>query len=151
MSRQDIVKLASNHIGTVEGVNNTTQYGQWYGMDHVAWCAIFVSYVYNYADEPLPAINSDEGFHYVPTIFAWAKKNKKITTEPLEGDIVIFDWNGDGRHDHTGIFVEWVDKNWFISIEGNTASDDKGNQSNGGGVYRKKRNKKFATFINVID
>ncbi|MDP3556260.1 MAG: peptidoglycan-binding protein [Bacteroidota bacterium] len=53
-------------------------------------------------------------------------------------DIVLFDWEGDGKCNHTGIFHEWVDatKKMFWSYEGNTSNAD---NSNGGMVMRRKR------------
>jgi len=61
----------------------------------------------------------------------------------VEGDIVLFDWNADGRFDHTGIFVRHIDsEKLFETIEGNTSS---GNNSNGGQVQVRKRN-----YVNVV-
>ena len=69
------------------------------------------------------------------------------TLEPVEGDIVFFDWNGDGRYDHTGIFVMWLEKGkTFHSVEGNTAI---GNDSNGGGVMLRKRTNHNVLFVKV--
>jgi len=60
----------------------------------------------------------------------------------VQGDIVFFDWNGDGRFDHTGIFVKDIDGKSFETIEGNTSLT---NQSNGGQVMRRKRK-----YVNVL-
>jgi hypothetical protein len=79
-----------------------------------------------------------------------AKQNGWITTTPKEGDIVLFDWNHDGKHDHTGIFVRWVTKTTFECIEGNTSPNNNGSQSNGGGVYKRTRGVGFATFVNIL-
>ena len=49
----------------------------------------------------------------------------------------MFDWNEDGRFDHTGIFVKKIDENTFETIEGNTSLK---NQSNGGNVMKRVRN-----------
>jgi len=154
--RERIIDIATEQIGIVEQPQNKVKYNQWYGNglenggSFAAWCATFVSYIYHFAGHPLGKIDHDEGFSYVPTLFHRAKQKRWITTSPKPGDIVIFDWNGDSRHDHTGIFVE-MDGNKVICIEGNTSPDHRGNQSNGGGVYKRIRDKKFCTFINVID
>ena len=54
------------------------------------------------------------------------------------GDVILFDWGGDGVCDHVGV----VEKNfgsYVQTIEGNTSSGSSGSQSNGGGVYRRTR------------
>nr|MCW1079565.1 CHAP domain-containing protein [Streptococcus anginosus] len=55
------------------------------------------------------------------------------------GDLVCFDWDGDGVADHVG-FVERNYGSYYQTIEGNTSSGASGSQSNGGGVYRRTRN-----------
>ena len=42
--QDDIVAIALAEEGYEEGANNWTKYGDWYGMNNVAWCAIFISY-----------------------------------------------------------------------------------------------------------
>ena len=59
------------------------------------------------------------------------------------GDIVLFDWNSDGRFDHTGIFKEKISDTKFKSIEGNTSLK---NDSNGGEVMERVRDFKVAIF-----
>ncbi len=149
--RNDIINVAASHIGYTEGANNKNQFGEWYGMNNVAWCAQFVSYCYHFAGHSLPKIDTDQGFHYVPTMYHRAKQNKWITNKPQVGDIVLFDWNLDLKHDHTGIFVRWVTPTTFECIEGNTSGDNKGSQSNGGGVHKRVRGVAFATFVNIFD
>ena len=59
----------------------------------------------------------------------------------MPGDLAFFDFPNDGidRISHIGI-VERVKKNGtVITIEGNTSSDKKGDQRNGGQVARKVR------------
>ena len=75
---------------------------------------------------------------------------QSVTTKPQAGDLVFFDWNGDKRYDHVGIFVEWVSKTEFTTIEGNTSDT---NQSNGGSVMQKKRRNKNVLFVHpkVLD
>lgn len=143
-----IVEIARKEIGTVEVPENSnkTKYGKWFGFDGVVWCAMFVSWCYAMADEQLPNIGFKKGFAGCQTGYAYFKKMGWITDEPVAGDIVLFDWNGDGRFDHTGIFVEWITNISFNSIEGNTAV---GNDSNGGKVMLRERNKSKAIFVHV--
>jgi hypothetical protein len=96
-------------------------------------------------------LNFTQTTHYVPAFHNWAKRNGKITKEPKRGDLVNFDWQGDGSADHIGIFVRWVDraKGVFEAIEGNTSL---GNDSAGGRVMLRQRNaRSVMSFVNVID
>jgi hypothetical protein len=143
-----IVDIARNEIGTVEfpANSNKTKYGQWFGFDGVAWCGMFVSWCYYYAGQPLPNIGFKKGFAGCQTAYGYFKKNNLITNSPQSGDIVLFDWNSDRRFDHTGIFVEWVSETKFKTIEGNTSLN---NDSNGGIVMERVRDKSVATFIHI--
>lgn len=141
-----IVGTAEKEIGVVETPKNSnkTKYGKWFGFDGVAWCGVFVSWVYATAGKQLPNIGFKKGFAGCQTAVAYFKKNECITTKPVPGDIVFFDWNSDGRYDHTGIFVKGIDKKTFESIEGNTSLT---NQSNGGQVMKRVRNYATAIFV----
>lgn len=144
----EIIRIAEIEIGQGEKPLNTnkTKYGKWFGFDGVAWCGMFVSWCYAQAGFQLPKIGFSKGYAGCQTAVAYFKKNNMIVTSPKEGDIVFFDWNADGRYDHTGIFVKWLDDSSFETIEGNTAI---GNDSNGGTVMRRKRNRKNVLFVNV--
>jgi len=144
-----IIEIAEKEIGYKENPNNSnkTKYGKWFGFDGVAWCAIFVSWVYYKAGFPLGNIGFKKGFAGCQTAVAHFKKTKQTTTTPVSGDIVFFDWNGDGRFDHTGIFVKDINGLKFETIEGNTSLT---NQSNGGEVMRRKRNYKNVLFVHPI-
>lgn len=139
-----IIEIAEKEIGYIESPinSNKTKYGKWFGLDGVAWCAIFVSWCYDQAGYPLGNIGFKKGFAGCQTAVAYFKKKDKITINPVPGDIVFFDWNNDGRYDHTGLFVKDVDGVYFETIEGNTSIS---NQSNGGCVMRRKRK-----YVNVI-
>ena len=147
-----IVELAKKEIGTVEDPpnSNMNKYGKWFNFNGVSWCAIFVSWVYYYTGFPLGNIGFKKGFAGCQTAVAHFKKTGEITTKPVAGDIVFFDWNADGRYDHTGIFVRWLDGDTFESIEGNTSLK---NQSNGGEVMLRKRNNENVLFVHpkVLD
>ena len=147
MSR--IVEIARGEIGTTESPRNSnkTKYGKWFGFDGVAWCGMFVSWCYAQAGQPLGNIGFSKGFAGCQTAVKYFKTQKKITKSPIAGDIVFFDWNKDGRYDHTGIFVRWIEPNrTFESIEGNTSST---NQSNGGNVELRVRNVNVSIFVHI--
>lgn len=148
MSKQLVVSIAAKEVGTKESPkdSNKTKYGKWFGLDGVMWCAIFVSWVYDKAGIKLPAVGFAKGFASCQLGFAAFSKKKWNTTDPQAGDLVFFDWNTDGRFDHVGIFVRWLDdRNTFETIEGNTSLT---NNSNGGEVMvRTRRNNATAKFI----
>jgi hypothetical protein len=150
MSR--IVQIALQEVGVTEVPenSNSTKYGIWFGWDGVAWCAQFVSWCYANAGFPLGNIGFKKGFAGCQTGYNHFKKQGELTDHPQPGDIVLFDWNGDGRYDHTGIFVQDLGSGEFETIEGNTAV---GNDSNGGKVMVRRRKYRFATFVHpkVLD
>lgn len=141
-----IIEIAEKEIGYSEAPanSNKTKYGKWFGFDGVAWCGMFVSWCYDEAGQPLGNIGFSKGFAGCQTAVAFYKKKGKITNEPVAGDIVFFDWNGDGRYDHTGIFVRHINEIYFETIEGNTSLT---NQSNGGQVMRRKRKYTGVIFV----
>ena len=154
MSGFKIIQIAKTEIGVCEEPpnSNLNKYGLWFGWNGVAWCAEFVSWVYHMAGFPLGNIGFTKGFAGCQSAYSHFLKTKEITTSPQMGDIVLFDWNGDHRYDHVGLFVKWADeaKGIFETIEGNTSLT---NDSNGGSVMSRTRNKKVAVFIHpkVLD
>ena len=146
--REKIIKIASLEIGYKEAQKNSnkTKYGKWFGYDGVAWCGIFVSWVYAMSGCPLGKIGFKNGFAGCQTAVAYFKKKKMITNEPEAGDIVFFDWNNDGRYDHAGIYIKKIDEQIFLTVEGNTSLN---NQSNGGQVMIRERKKSQAIFVNA--
>lgn len=147
-----IVTIAQAEIGVMESPadSNCTKYGEWFGYDGVRWCATFVSWCYAHAGFPLGKIGYLRGFAGCQTAYAHFRATGEITTNPQPGDIVLFDWNGDQRYDHTGIFVRKLNSADFESIEGNTSYL---NQSNGGQVMLRTRKMKNCIFVHpkVLD
>lgn len=149
MTKADkILSIASKEIGTGEtpANSNRTKYGKWFGLDGVPWCGMFVSWVYAQAGYPLGNIGFSKGFAGCQTAVQYFKKAGKIVTDPQPGDIVFFDFNKDGRHDHTGIYLRGS-KNKdlvFETIEGNTS---KTNNTNGGLVMVRLRKFDNAIFV----
>lgn len=142
-----ILDTAIAEIGNAEqpANSNRTKYGKWFGLDGLAWCGMFVSWVYAHSGKRLPNIGYTNGFAGCQTAVEYFRKSGKVVTDPQPGDIVFFDWNKDGRYDHTGIFESWIEGHaYFNAIEGNTAV---GNDSNGGNVMRRIRSKSVAIFV----
>jgi peptidoglycan hydrolase-like protein with peptidoglycan-binding domain len=142
MSRPTILDIAAAENGTKESPpnSNKTRYGQWYGLNGEKWCAIFVSFVYHHAGHHMDAIDTSNGYQSCQSGFNFWKRKNRLTKDPQPGDVVLFDWTGDGHSDHTGIFVKWLDdgKTKFQAWEGNTAQ---GNDSDGGQVMLRERSR----------
>ncbi|MDP3556259.1 MAG: hypothetical protein Q8T03_02730 [Bacteroidota bacterium] len=64
MSRAKIIEVANSQLGVSESPANSNKnpYGKWYGFDGLPWCAMFVSWVYNQAGNPLGHIDDDKGY-----------------------------------------------------------------------------------------
>lgn len=161
--REKIIEFALSELGITEHppASNIVKYNDWYYPDgHTyfknpkpfAWCGTFVSYIYFFAGSPMPKIDTELGVHYIPSLFNKAKVMKWNTVNPLPADLVLFDFGDNGTIDHIGIFMGWKEiGRTFYTIEGNTASGDKGDQSNGGGVYKRLRNiKDVGMFVNLL-
>lgn len=152
MTSPSILEIASKELGTTEVPDNLTKYGKWYGLDGNPWCAMFVSWVYAQANlSSKIAAQSKKGFASCDAGLKWFAKQGKLVPvgEAQEGDIVFFQFDTDAQPDHVGI----VEKNWkrrkiLACVEGNTSPNNQGSQSNGGGVYQKKR--PYGTVMAVV-
>lgn len=133
----NLINIAAGEVGYTEYPpgSNGNKYGQWYGMNYVPWCAIFISYCFDKIGLPLP-IRSAKGFAYCPDGVSWFRQRGQWFQEPKVGDVVFFCWRGDGIADHVGIVESVKSDGSIISIEGNTGV---GNDANGGEVMRRNR------------
>lgn len=130
-----VLAVARSQIGTVEDSSGHQKYGQWYGMDRVAWCAIFTQWCFAQvqASDLIPRTA------YTPTYYEWFQRRQQATSAPQPGDLVFYNWpDSVNRIQHVG-FVEAVEPAAIVTVEGNTTSGVAGNQSNGGGVWRRRR------------
>lgn len=133
--RAAILKTAISQIGVKENPagSNRVKYSEWYGMIG-PWCAMFVSWCY-----AKHGLGKKFHYAYTPYVVANARSNKNslyVTNNPQPGDLVLYDWDKDGKADHIGIYEKAIAKGVFQAIEGNTSV---GNDSNGGEVMRRKR------------
>jgi len=138
---QKVIDVAFAEVGVKESPanSNKTKYGKWFGLDGVSWCGIFCSWVFDQAGVNLGKIGYLRGFAGCQTAVAHFRKTGEVTTTPAVGDLVFYDWQGDGKHDHVGIFNGWVKGKKgkeFYAIEGNTSLT---NQSDGGAVMNRIR------------
>jgi hypothetical protein len=109
-------------------------------MNGVPWCAIFTTFCYDSLGES-PSFVKGRNYAYVPYIVGDARAARNglvVTSSPIPGDLVCYDWDFNGEHDHVGLFEKWLDNSGnFSTIEGNTGYAD---YSNGGQVMRCTRN-----------
>ena len=114
---QAIVEVALTQLGNEGG----QPYWSWYGFDgRVEWCACFVSWC---ADQ-CGYIESGIIPKFAGCVDGanWFKGNgqwKDRSYEPSTGDIIFFDWEGDGETDHVGI-VEKCENGVVYTVEGNS-------------------------------
>jgi hypothetical protein len=140
--RETALDLAVSELGVTEDPpgSNVCLYSEWYGLIG-PWCAMFATWCYDGAG-PSPSFEPNAArYAYVPYIVADARGARyglSVTSSPIPGDLVCYDWQGDGEYDHVGLFEAWDDKGLgtFDAIEGNTSTS---NDSNGGEVMRRRR------------
>ena len=114
---QAMVEVALTQVGNVGG----QPYWTWYGYNYrVEWCAIFVSWCAEqcgYIDAGLlPRFEGVRpGAEWFKERDQWQGRNYA----PRPGDIIFFDWEGDGLADHVGI-VKCCENGVVLTIEGNS-------------------------------
>ena len=111
----NIIEIARKEIGNKGG----EKYWRWYGFNQREnWCAIFVSWC---ANESGIINNTIPKFSLCTDGVKWYKDHNKWENKsyiPQTGDIIFFDWNGDGHVQHVGI-VEKEENGKVYTIEGN--------------------------------
>lgn len=142
---QTLLDIAARDIGYTESPpgSNSTKFGRWFGLDGYAWCMMAVQYWFDRAGAasllPRKTASCTELAEAAKKAGLW------VTRDFRPGDVVMFDWSGKGKiTEHVGL-VERAGSWYVVTIEGNTASGDHGSQSNGGGVFRRKRDLKYVT------
>lgn len=146
---EDVLNVARGEIGYSrwDDPEEGTKYGRWfaaetgdpyYGESGVPYCAMFASWCFAQAGASFPAFPSA----YCPDIVnaAYEAGRTPYNEDARPGDLVLFDWGGDGIADHVGIVEEnHPESETMTTIEGNTSAGSSGSQGNGGGVYRRVR------------
>jgi cell wall-associated NlpC family hydrolase len=137
---------ALKHLGVKESPagSNRQPFGVWFGVDGVAWCAIFTSSCFEIGAGVVlgkgltaAAGGYPKGIAYVPTLEAWLRTTGQWIgrAAPQPGDIAIFNWDG-GVADHVGIVKAYLGGGKFQTVEGNTGI---GADSDGGQVMVRER------------
>lgn len=137
MNVDAVLAAAAGQVGYKEGRNNDNKFGAWYPMNNQPWCAMFVSWAFAQAGAE-GALPGGKRFAYCPSGVNAARAVGRFNRTPGVGAVVFYDWNGDGLADHVGI-VEKVLSGEVQTLEGNTSAGAAGSQSNGDGVWRRRR------------
>ena len=117
--RNDVIAIAESQLGYMESSQNYvvtnngeskkgyTRYGAWYGDPYGDWCAMFVSFCLNYADVPIELFPQESDCALWVNYLQSENYNFYVAAsskyEPLVGDLVFFDRDGDGTSDHVGL------------------------------------------------
>lgn len=115
VGNQNTVNIAKDQVGNVGG----QPYWSWYGFNsRVEWCACFVSWCLNQAgySEPKFASCNSQGVPWFRDHGQWANGKYK---DLAPGDVIFFDWEGDGSADHVGIVIG-TDGERVYTVEGNS-------------------------------
>ena len=114
---QAIVEVALTQLGNEGG----QPYWSWYGFEgRVEWCACFVSWCADQCGYIESGIipkfaGCVDGANWFKGNGQWKDRNY----EPQAGNIIFFDWEGDGETDHVGI-VEKCENGVVYTVEGNS-------------------------------
>ena len=159
--RARAVKWATDRIGTVEhpaGSNSGPRISQWEnlsgypGEGAVPWCQCFVNAsAYVGTGRNRKRFNPAMLGGYTVSVVDMADRGdhglKRISLEEARpGDWVYFNWAGGDSVDHVGLFISRAGDS-VSTIEGNTSSGDLGSQSNGGGVFRRVRDRSLIAAV----
>jgi hypothetical protein len=135
-----LVEVALAEVGTIEGPkDNETKYGKFTKSNFQPWCGSFVMWCADQAGVKVPnTVYTPAGAQAFIKAGTW--QMAEVAT-PAVGDIAYFDFPSDGvdRISHVGIVVAVNTDGTVDVVEGNTSSDKKGDQRNGGECCLKNR------------
>lgn len=109
----DLVALAKTQLGYGESRENYilaedgsvlgyTRYGQWYGEPYAPWDGMFVSFCLHYAG--VEGIGPEQDcVLWLETLNGQELYRERTQYQPVSGDLIFLDRDGDGSCDHVGI------------------------------------------------
>ena len=133
---EDVLELAETQLGYQESIRNYvmsgdetkgyTRYGAWYGIPYGDWCAMFVSFCLNYAEvEGMPLDCNCQNWINTLSGEELDLYRTKDVYDPRPGDLIFFDWTGDGRANHVGLVKSLEEtENGIVltTLEGNSSN-----------------------------
>lgn len=151
MTAKTIINTALSYLYTYDGGTNEVIFNDRYYGEHVAgdsypWCCALIWCIFNECGA-YNLFYDGKKTAYCPTVHQWGKDKGLIvpTSEGQYGDIVLFDWNGDGIADHIGLIISRNNNGTYDTVEGNTGTY---NYTNGG--YVLKMTRYYSSIIAII-
>ncbi len=128
--RNKVVSTAKGEIGYT-GTSSYSKYGEWYGYQG-GWCTTFVLWCFNkagsscsvklYGNITPSGGNCNSMISWYSNKGQYRKRSSSYT--PKAGDLVFFDWSGNGSAQHVGI-VSGTSGSTVYTIEGNCSGSVK--------------------------
>lgn len=117
-----ITYVAKNEVGYAESSSNLTKYGEWFGSDGLAWCAIFVAWCADQADIATSIIPKSASPLYMLNTLSGQNRfydsaARGGTQTPQIGDLFFLGYDISAPS-HVGIVVS-VDVNNIYVVDGN--------------------------------
>lgn len=150
---EKVINIAKKYVGVCEDPPNSNKVvfnAKFYGREgsNYPWCCAFIWCIFNEAGIDIKRTAS------CMMLGDWFKQTGKYHKDnPQVGDIVFFKFSGSSRWtNHVGLVIG-VNVNTLTTIEGNTSSDNKGSQNNGGmvAIRTRKINSSVVGFGRVSD
>lgn len=160
MNPSKIIEVAKSQVGYLEkksdkdldsktgnaGRNNYTKYGEWFGVNPVLWCAVFVCWCFAQAYGSIAKEMLCGGYSAAcETMRSRFIKAGRYNKEPQAGDCIFFTGTRHAGANHIGI-VWKVDGSKIYTVEGNTSGAN-GVVDNGGGVALKSYSKSYSRIM----
>jgi len=123
-----VIEFAKSYLGISEGsqkhseiinLYNKARYSDAYQMTLAdPWCCAFVVGMFQAAGVPdiVPGYAYCDGM--IQIFRQWGRWKNRIGYTPQKGDVIFYDWNGDGSSDHVGIVTDYS-FGTVTAIEGN--------------------------------
>ena len=148
ISPSQLVEVALEEVGYTNTPNRDNKYGKWYGLNNNPYSAMFISWCFaKIGASEVVEVSSKKGFASCNISYEHFSKN----SEPCKwwaiksGDLVYYDFEGQGRATHMGVVVKVRRKFGFPvgfeAVEADTTSDQASSDSSGlrTGVYKRTR------------
>lgn len=138
---EKLLALARAELGVTESPagSNQVKYNTEYGGGAKPWCCVFLWWLFRQAEASGLFFNGARTA-YAPALLTYHKKQGQAVSGNYQpGDVIFFDFNGNGTADHVGLCERW-DGTSITTIDGNTGTTS---EANGGAVMRRTRNRKY--------
>ncbi len=147
--RSEVVSTAENEVG-YKGSSSYSKYGEWYGYQG-GWCTTFVLWCFNKAGNNLDVTmygkiipsggNCNSMISWFSNKGVYHKRSSGYA--PKKGDLVFFDWSGNGSSQHVGI-VTGTSGSTVYTIEGNCSGKVKSRE------YTKSGSKPYNNISSIM-